>query len=71
MILIIPRPQAGRLPASGCWPIASLAFLLPPLWRARAEVEHDEALLQPIAYLLCAVPPGRFGATSAQGATRG
>ncbi|MEO6319732.1 MAG: NUDIX domain-containing protein [Polaromonas sp.] len=52
MILTLPRPQAPPLPESGCWPIATLDFMQPPLWRARPEVEHDETLLQPIAYLL-------------------
>jgi len=52
MILTIPRPQAGPLPESGCWPTSSLAFLQPPVWKPRAEVEHDESFLQPIAYLL-------------------
>lgn len=51
-ILTIPRIQAPRLPESGCWPIATLDFMQPPLWRLRAEVEHDETLLQPIAYLV-------------------
>jgi predicted NUDIX family phosphoesterase len=51
-ILTIPRPQAGPLPESGCWPTSSLAFLQPPVWKPRAEVEHDESFLQPIAYLL-------------------
>lgn len=52
MILTIPRVQAPRLPESGCWPVANLDFMQPPLWRLRAEVEHDENLLQPIAYLV-------------------
>lgn len=51
-ILTLPRTQAPSLPESGCWPIANLDFLQPPLWRLRAEVEHDETLLQPIAYLV-------------------
>ena len=51
-ILTIPRPQAGPLPETGCWPVASLDFMQPPVWKPRAEVEHDEALLQPIVYLL-------------------
>jgi predicted NUDIX family phosphoesterase len=52
MILTIPRTQAPRLPESGCWPVSNLDFMQPPLWRVRAEVEHDETLLQPIAYLV-------------------
>ena len=51
-ILTIPRPQAPPLPGTGCWLIAALDFLQSPLWRERAEVEHDESLLQPIAYLV-------------------
>lgn len=51
-ILTLPRTQAPSLPESGCWPVANLDFLKPPLWRQRAEVEHDETLLQPIAYLV-------------------
>ena len=57
MILTLPRTQAPLLPATGCWPVSSLAFLQPPLWRVRADVEHDETL------------PGRSGATSARVAT--
>lgn len=52
LILTLPRPQAPPLPESGCWPVANLDFLHPPLWRLRAEVEHDESVLQPIAYLV-------------------
>lgn len=52
MILTIPRLQAPALPETGCWPVTTLAFLQPPLWRIRAEVEHDESWLQPIAYLV-------------------
>ena len=51
-ILTFARAQCGPLPESGCWPASSLAFIQTPLWRVRAEVEHDETLLQPIAYLL-------------------
>ena len=51
-ILTIPRTQVPSLPESGCWPVTTLDFMQPPLWRARAEVEHDENLLQPIAYLV-------------------
>ena len=43
---------APPLPACGCWPVTHLDFMQRPLWRVRAEVEHDESLLQPIAYLL-------------------
>lgn len=49
-ILTIPRPQAPNLPVAGCWPVADLGFMHPPLWRERALVEHDETLLQPVAY---------------------
>lgn len=52
MILTIPRTQAPSLPESASWPVAALDFMQPPLWRARAEVEHDETLLQPVAYLV-------------------
>jgi predicted NUDIX family phosphoesterase len=38
------------LPEAACWPIADLNFMHPPLWRERAQVEHDETLLQPVAY---------------------
>ena len=51
-ILTLPRVQAPPLPETGCWPIAALDFMQPPIWRVRAEVEHDENLLQPIAYLV-------------------
>lgn len=50
MILTIPRAQAPALPAAACWPVADLGFMHPPLWRERALVEHDENLLQPVAY---------------------
>jgi predicted NUDIX family phosphoesterase len=50
MILTISRHQAPALPEAGCWPITDLAFMNPPLWRERALVEHDETLLQPVAY---------------------
>lgn len=50
-ILTIPRTQASPLSETGCWPVAALDFMQPPLWRLRPEVEHDESLLQPIAYL--------------------
>ena len=50
LILTIPRHQAPTLPDEGCWPVADLAFIHPPLWRERALVEHDETLLQPVAY---------------------
>ena len=50
LILTIPRPQAPNLPHAGCWPVADLGFMNPPLWRERALVEHDETLLQPVAY---------------------
>ncbi|MBH2042544.1 MAG: NUDIX domain-containing protein [Comamonadaceae bacterium] len=51
-ILTLPRLQAPSLPQSGCWPVTTLDFMHPPLWRVRAEVEQDESLLQPIAYLV-------------------
>lgn len=51
-ILTFSRTQAPVLPESGCWPVASLDFMQPPLWRSRAQVEHDETLLQPVVYLL-------------------
>lgn len=50
LILTIPRHQAPALPEAACWPVADLAFMGPPLWRERAQVEHDETLLQPVAY---------------------
>lgn len=49
-ILTIPRSQAPALPEAACWPVESLGFMHPPLWRERAQVEHDETLLQPVAY---------------------
>ena len=57
-ILTIPRHQAPALPESGCWPVADLAFMNPPLWRERAGVEADEALLQPVAYGVLLNPAG-------------
>lgn len=50
LILTIPRHQAPALPEVGCLPTTDLGFLNPPLWRERAQVEHDESLLQPVAY---------------------
>ncbi len=52
MILTIPRTHAPALPPSACWPVAHLDFLRTPVWRERGEVEYDESLLQPIAYLI-------------------
>jgi len=50
-ILTIPRHQAPALPATGaCWPVADLAFWQPPRWCERAPAEHDETLLQAVAY---------------------
>lgn len=59
MILTLPRTQAPLLPHSGCWPVSSLSFLQPPLWRVRADVEQDETVLQPIVYLLLRNPAGQ------------
>lgn len=50
LILVIPRFRALGLPEASCWPVADLGFINPPLWRERAQVEHDETLLQPVAY---------------------
>lgn len=51
LILTIPRHQAPAMPVSGaCWPVANLAFMQPPLWCERAPAEHDETLLQAVAY---------------------
>lgn len=52
MILTIPRTQAPALPDCGCWPVAKLDFVQPPLWQARADVEQDDHFLQPIVYLV-------------------
>lgn len=52
VILTFPRARFGPLPESGCWPVTSLSHLRSPLWQVRADVEQDETLLQPIAYLL-------------------
>jgi len=51
-ILTIPRHQAPDLPESGCLTTDDLNFLHPPLWQARADVEHDEHYLQAVVYLL-------------------
>ena len=51
-ILTLPRAQAPALPESGCWPVQNLDFLQQAVWQSRASAEHDEAWLQPIAYLL-------------------
>ncbi len=51
-ILTIPRHQAPKLPVSGCITTDVLDFLHPPLWQARANVEHDERYLQAVVYLL-------------------
>lgn len=58
MILTIPRTQAPALPESGCWPVADLGFIQPPVWQARADAEHDERFLQPIVYLVLRNPQG-------------
>lgn len=50
MILTVPRTQAPALPEAACWPVDGLAFMHPPQWHERAAVEHDETLLQPVAY---------------------
>lgn len=51
LILTIPRHQAPAMPVSGaCWPVADLTFMQPPLWCERAPAEHDETLLQAVAY---------------------
>lgn len=52
LILTFPRSQAPALPEAGCWAVHSLDFLQPAGWRERADVEHDETWLQPIAYLV-------------------
>ena len=49
-ILTIPRLQAPALPEAACWSVADLGFINPPQWCERAQVETDEALLQPVAY---------------------
>jgi predicted NUDIX family phosphoesterase len=51
-ILVIPRHQAPRLPEADCWAVSDFSFFHPPLWRPRAEVEHDESVLQAIPYLV-------------------
>lgn len=51
-ILVIPRHQAPPLPEANCWAVSDFSFFHPPLWRARAEVEHDESVLQAIPYLV-------------------
>jgi predicted NUDIX family phosphoesterase len=51
-ILTITRTQAPALPETGCWGIGNLRFLQPAHWQERRLVEHDEAYLQPITYLL-------------------
>lgn len=51
-ILTIPRTAAPALPFEGCWAWNDFASLPPPLWRERAEVEHDESLLQLIPYVV-------------------
>ncbi len=50
MILTIPCTQAPSLPEAACWSVPDLGFMHPPQWRERAQVEHDETLLQPVAY---------------------
>ena len=55
-ILAIPRTQAPQLPLEGCWPSLNFSFIDPPQWRERAEVEHDEAWLQPIPYVVLTSP---------------
>lgn len=51
-ILTLPRTHAPVLPPSGCWAESDLDFLQHAQWQSRAQAEHDEAWLQPIAYLL-------------------
>ena len=44
--LTLPRIGSPTLPLAGCWAWDDFASLPPQLWRERAEVEHDESLLQ-------------------------
>lgn len=52
VILTLPRTQAPTLPPSGCWAVSDLNFLQHAHWQQRASVEHNDAWLQPIPYLL-------------------
>lgn len=51
-ILALPRAQSPALPLEGCWAWRDFAALPPPRWRERAEIEHDESLLQLIPYVV-------------------
>lgn len=58
-ILVIRRDDAPTLPHAGCWSVGDLDFICKPLWRERTAVEHDESLLQPVAYLVLLDGQGR------------
>jgi predicted NUDIX family phosphoesterase len=51
-ILTLPRTHAPALPVQGCWAVDDLSFLQHAQWQSRAQAEHNDAWLQPIAYLL-------------------
>ena len=42
-ILTISRSQTPALPEAGCWPVTSLDFMQPPLWRKHGHVDAQDA----------------------------
>lgn len=66
-ILVIPRHQAPPLPEAGCWAVSDFSFFHPPQWLARADVEHDETVLQAIPYLVLQNPAGDLWAYRRRG----
>ncbi len=51
-VLTLPRAHTPPLPESGFWTLDNLDFLQHAHWQDRAQAEHNEVWLQPIAYLL-------------------
>ena len=66
-ILTLPRTVSPTLPLEGCWAWDDFASLPPPLWRERAEVEHDESLLQLIPYVVLRNAAGELWCYARQG----
>ena len=60
LILALPRADLPPLPLEGCWPMADWATWPAPVWRERAEIEHDESLLQLIPYVVLRNESGQF-----------
>ena len=67
LILTLPRTHSPALPLAGCWAWNDFASLPTPLWRERAEVEHDESLLQLIPYVVLRNAAGELWCYARQG----